>query len=264
MGMGMVQSRPVNSNDASNKQGAKRQKEQQNQQQSKRQKKNQNLQQNDLHSGGVIAAFKGFPEGFAWQDIKEQLKEKLPDGVKVLFANTDAMDAHCCLVVCSPFEEQMSFFEHVSIDVEGLAIPAEVCYGDELARVLESLPKHIQDKRQNAARNAAKSQKAKRQRIQVGPDKYASVSDLRGHVKEIMRSTKDGDELGEPRLSTMRAVLEHHPSGPSKSEGLVGIKVDKALLGCSRTFFMIFASGEVDDFSAKKCLDNMEANPLYV
>ena len=117
----------------------------------KRQWKNPNQ-----HNGGVIASFRELPPGFGWQDVKRQLQDKLPVHVRMLFANTDAPGRSCCFILCTPFEEHISFFENVTIEVDGLDVAAEVCYGDDLSRLIELLPRHLQDKRSNFARLAQK------------------------------------------------------------------------------------------------------------
>merc|ERR1712125_105778 len=61
----------------------------------------------------------------------------------------------------------------------------------------------------------------------------------------------------------VKALLEFHPKGAQKGEGLVGLKVDKSTQGENRCFFMVKADGAAEDFSAKKCLDALEANPPY-
>merc|ERR1712187_907736 len=62
----------------------------------------------------------------------------------------------------------------------------------------------------------------------------------------------------------MGALLEHHPKGAQKSQGMVGIKVAQSTHGDNRCFFMVREDGNAEDFSAKKCLDAIELNPPYV
>ncbi|CAE8604763.1 unnamed protein product, partial [Polarella glacialis] len=62
----------------------------------------------------------------------------------------------------------------------------------------------------------------------------------------------------------IKCLLEFHPKGKDKSEGLTGIKVQKSSQGDSRCFYMIKENGVEEDFSAKKCLDAVELNPPYV
>ncbi|CAK9061568.1 DNA-directed RNA polymerase IV subunit 1 (DNA-directed RNA polymerase D subunit 1) (AtNRPD1a) (Nuclear RNA polymerase D 1a) (Protein RNA-DIRECTED DNA METHYLATION DEFECTIVE 3) (Protein SILENCING DEFECTIVE 4) (Protein SILENCING MOVEMENT DEFICIENT 2) (RNA polymerase IV subunit 1a) (POL IV 1a) [Durusdinium trenchii] len=69
------------------------------------------------------------------------------------------------------------------------------------------------------------------------------------------------DSHGDFKL--IKSLLEFHPS-PGKSKGLVGIKVARSQQGDSRCFYMIRDDGTEEDFSAKKCLDAVEANPPYV
>jgi len=61
----------------------------------------------------------------------------------------------------------------------------------------------------------------------------------------------------------VKGLLEHHPKGEAKRNGMVGIKVDKSTQGENRCFFMVKEDGTAEDFSAKKCLDVLELNPPY-
>merc|ERR1711972_582615 len=95
---------------------------------------------------------------------------------------------------------------------------------------------------------------------------FLSVGALKGRVKEIINSRSDGESL-KPEGSDFKLIkglLDFHPKGAEKSKDLVGIKVQKSTQGESRCFFMVKQDGKEEDFSAKKCLDAVEANPPYV
>merc|ERR1711972_1180180 len=95
---------------------------------------------------------------------------------------------------------------------------------------------------------------------------FLSVGALKGRVKEIINSRSDGESL-KPEGSDFKLIkglLGFHPKGEEKSKDMVGIKVQKSTQGESRCFFMVKQDGKEEDFSAKKCLDAVEANPPYV
>merc|ERR1712118_441026 len=60
----------------------------------------------------------------------------------------------------------------------------------------------------------------------------------------------------------MKALLGFHPKGEEKGKGCVGMKVDKSPQNENRCFYMIKEDGSTEDFSAKKCLETIEANLL--
>merc|ERR1711920_1100690 len=111
-----------------------------------------------------------------------------------------------------------------------------------------------------------KRQKERNKPIVVGTQKFLNVGALRGRVKEILNSRSDGEHLKPDGsdFKLIKALLEHHPKGAQKSQGMVGIKVAQSTQGDNRCFFMVKENGDAEDFSAKKCLDAIELNPPYV
>jgi len=140
----------------------------------------------------------------------------------------------------------------------------EVCYGDTLQQALKMLPKGHKDRRDKAAKL---SQKARQRPIQVGGQKFVNLNILRGKVKEILASRTDGEELkvGGPDYTLIRAVLDYHPSKDRKTAGMRGIKVDVSDHGSTRCFHVLREEGKgaPEDFSVKKCLEEIEKNPPY-
>merc|ERR1712232_1258950 len=132
-----------------------------------------------------------------------------------------------------------------------------------LQQTLKTLPKHIRDKRDKESR---KRQKERNRPIVVGSQKFVNVGALRGKVKEILNSRSDGEAL-KPEgtdFKLIKALLEFHPKGATKSEGTMGIKVAKSLQGDSRCFDLVREGGVEEDVSMKKCIDAVELNPPYV
>merc|ERR1711966_544136 len=106
----------------------------------------------------------------------------------------------------------------------GLKVKSEVCYNDLLHSSVKLLPKHIRDKRERESR---KRQKERNRPIVVGTQRFINVGALRGRVKEILNSRSDGEHL-KPDGSDyklIKSLLEFHPKGAQKSEGLKSIKV---------------------------------------
>merc|ERR1712217_767615 len=148
-------------------------------------------------------------------------------------------------------------------EVGGAKLSCEICQGDLLQAALKLLPKHIRERREKESR---KRQKDRNRPIVVGTQKFLNVGALRGRVKEILNSRSDGEHLKPDGsdFKLIKALLEHHPKGAQKSQGMVGIKVAQSTQGDNRCFFMVKQDGTTEDFSAKKCLDAIEVNPPYV
>merc|ERR1712014_239348 len=87
-----------------------------------------------------------------------------------------------------------------------------------------------------------------------------------GSSERNFESRSDGEHLKPDGsdFKLIKALLEHHPKGAQKSQGMVGIKVAQSTQGENRCFFMVKENGDAEDFSAKKCLDVIELNPPYV
>jgi len=216
------------------------------------------------HDGGVVAVVKAVPEDVPWVQVKEKVKAKLPEKVNIWFCS-EVNDKRECVVSCAPFEGDLKFFEELQLDFDGKIVKAEVANGDVLKAALKLLPKHTQGRREKCAKQR---QKDRNRPIVVGSTRFINVAALRGRVREILNSRSDGDQLKPDGTDykLIMALLSYHPKGADKSAGLKGIKVAKSEKGdgSNRCFYIIKESGEDEDFSAKKCLDAIEANPPYV
>jgi len=214
------------------------------------------------HDGGVLAVFKNIPEEQSWVQVKEKLKEKLPPKAQLWYVS-QVSEKNQCIVSASPFDGDVQFFDELIIDVGGAKVKSEVCYAELLQQALKALPKHIRDKRERESRRL---QKERNRPIAVGTQRFNNVAVLRGRVKEILSARSDGEHL-KPEgtdFNLIKALLEYHPKGPEKSEGMIGIKVAKSPQADNRCFWMIKEGGVEEDFSAKKCLDAVELDPPYV
>merc|ERR1719399_210554 len=226
------------------------------------QAKPQHQQKKKLHAhdGGIVVLFKKVPEEQSWIQVKEKLREKLPQKTQIWYAS-HISDKQECVVACAPFENDVAFFEELKLDLGGASVTCEVCHGDALQACLKLMPKNIREKREKEAR---KQQKERNRPIVVGSQRFMNLGALRGRVKEILNSRSDGEALkeGGADFKLMQAILAFHPN-KEKGKGLVGIKVGKSPQGDSRCFFMVRGDGCSEDFSAKKCLDVIDQNPPY-
>jgi len=214
------------------------------------------------HDGGVVAVFKNIPAEQQWTHVKQAVQEKLPQKVNLWHVGK-VDDKGECALACAPFDGDIAFFEELSIDVGGAKLKCDVCFGEGLQKALKDMPKLIRDKRERESR---KRQKERNRPIKLGTSHFNNVAMLRGRVKEILNARSDGEQLKPDGsdFKLIKSLLGFHPTGESKSKGLVGIKVAKSQQGDSRCFYMIKDDGKEEDFSAKKCLDAVELNPPYV
>jgi len=217
-----------------------------------------------VHEGGVVVVVKGVPAEQSWLQVKEKLKEKLPEKVVPWFVSEVNEKAQCS-IVCPPFQGDIAFFESCTVELGGATLRTEICYGEALQQVQKTLPKHIREKRE---REAKRKQKERNKPILIGDQKFLSVGALRGKVKEIMNSRSDGERL-KPEgtdFKLLKALLAFHPKGEEKTKGMVGIMVDKAKKGegSNRCFHMVLEDDSVEDISVMKCINAVEANPPFV
>mmetsp|Transcript_18907 Transcript_18907/g.33603 ORF Transcript_18907/g.33603 Transcript_18907/m.33603 type:complete len:443 (-) Transcript_18907:144-1472(-) len=214
------------------------------------------------HDGGVVGLFQSIPKEQQWTQVKTAVAEKLPAKVNLWFVS-QVSDKAECMFACAPFDGDQAFFEELTIEVGGTTLKSELCFGEKLQEALKTMPKHIRDKRDRESR---KRQKERNRPIKIGTSHFNNVAMLRGRVKEILNSRSDGEVLKPDGsdFKLIKCLLEFHPSGKEKFEGLVGIKVAKSSQGDSRCFYMMKEGGVEEDFSAKKCLDAVELNPPYV
>jgi len=219
--------------------------------------------QSNVHDGGVVFQVKGIPEEQTWLNLKEAVKAKLPEGGQVWFVSS-VSEGGVCVVALSPFERDVEMVStELQVNLGGADLVIEVCYADALQQALKMLPKGIKERREKSAKTR---QKARNRAIQVGGQKFVNVNTLRGKVKEILGSRTDGEELkpGGPDYVLIRAIMDYHPAKDRKTACMKGIKVDVSEHGGSRCFWVIREDGgKGEDFSIKKCLDEIEKNPPY-
>jgi hypothetical protein len=214
------------------------------------------------HDGGFLIVFKKVPAEQSWVQVKEKLKENMPQKSQLWFVS-EVNDNGQCFIAAAPFENDGQFFEDLVLDVGGANLKAEVCNAEMLQQALKLLPKHIRERREKESR---KRQKERNRPILIGTQRFVNVGALRGRVKEILNSRSDGEHLKPDGsdFKLIKALLEHHPKGEEKFKGMVGIKVARSTQGENSCFFMVRENGSAEDFSAKKCLDAIELNPPYV
>merc|ERR1719191_351202 len=193
------------------------------------------------HDGGVLAVFKDIPAEQSWVQVKEKLKEAMPEKTQLWYVS-QVSDKNQCIIASSPFDGDQEFFDKLELEVGGAKLKPEVCWGELLQQSLKQLPKNIRDKREKEAR---KRQKDRNRPIVIGTQRFLNMGALRGRVKEILNSRSDGEQLKPDGsdFKLMKALLEYHPKGKDKSKDMTGIKIAKSPQGDSRCYYMVKADG---------------------
>jgi len=227
-----------------------------------RQGKDVELKKKTQHDGGVLIKFSELPE-ITWHVIKDEMKKQLPDTARVLFA-TNVSEKKTCVMLMAPFDGDVEVVEALEIAIEGTKLKFEVCYGETLRECVKELPKHIVKRREALAKNR---QKLRQKPVLLSGQKFANMATLRGKMKEIIMSRKDGQQMieGSPDTGLVRAVMAHHPRAEEKMKDVKAIKVDVSAFEAntpggkkSRCFHLIKEDGTVEDISMIKCLGELE------
>merc|ERR1719272_2803878 len=90
------------------------------------------------HDGGVIVIVKDVPEEQTWMQVKDALRTKLPEKTGIMYAST-VSDKNHCVVAVTPFEGDMQLLGDLKLDVGGVTLKTEICYGDLLQQALKLL-----------------------------------------------------------------------------------------------------------------------------
>ena len=76
------------------------------------------------------------------------------------------------------------------------------------------------------------------------------------HQSDGEELAKDGDDY-----KLIVRLLEMHPRGKEKAEGMKGLKIDVSTQGGNRCFYVLKEDGKAEDFSMMKIYTNIECNP---
>lgn len=214
----------------------------------------------NVHQGGVVFQALDIPEDKHWGDVKDAIKVQLPEKAKIVFVSNIAEGK--CTLLMTPFEGDQEFVEGLKASVAEKALRFEILYGDALKKALFNMPKHHVKKREHLAQER---RKAAQKPILIADMKFRDVNMLRGKVKEIISTRKDGQalEAASADFALIKAVLGYHPKGAEKTKDMKGLKVDESTHAGTRCFWMVKEDETVEDISIRKCLDAIEANPPY-
>merc|ERR1711985_222730 len=162
----------------------------------------------------------------------------------------------------TPFEGDLQFLDGLELEIGGVTLKTEICYGDLLQQALKLLPKNVRERREKQARVR---QKERQRPIALANQRFANVGAVRGRIKTILSSRSDGEVLNKEGsdYKLVHAVLSFHPRFKEKTENMTDIKIDTSEHGNSRCFWIV-KGDKCEDFSANKCLNALELDPPYV
>jgi len=205
--------------------------------------------------GGVMLKITNIPAEMKWFPIKAALEAL---GMKVTYAGNVNHETHECVLLLSPFENDLQTVSTLDLTVEGAKLDVAMLEGADLRAALKTLPSFIARKRDMRAKEASK---LKQKGVQLGEYKFPNVAAAKKRVSEILKMRKAGTELkaGSQDYQLIHAVFQHHPNAATKLEGMTGIKVDKSEKGDSHCFWVV-KGDTCDDISVMKCLTQLETS----
>jgi len=99
------------------------------------------------------------------------------------------------------------------------------------------------------------------ERITLGGQTWENRSALKARCQELLRRYQEDARLDDADSSFMRGVLEHHPRGQQKLQGLEAIIVGIHPVHKARCFYVLRATGR-EDFSYLRCIDNAATDEI--
>merc|ERR1719158_1664864 len=154
-----------------------------------------------------------------------------------MFASSVSEKSQCVLAV-TPFEGDLVLLDGLELQVGGVSLKTEICYGDQLQQALKLLPKNVRERREKLARQR---QKERQRPIVLANQRFPNVGAVRGRVKAILSSRSDGELLNTEGsdYKLIHALLQYHPRCAEKTVGLTGIKIDASSQGSNRCFWVV-------------------------
>jgi hypothetical protein len=105
-----------------------------------------------------------------------------------------------------------------------------------------------------------KNKKFASKEITFGNEKYADITRLKNIFKNILQQVSDEEIVKEPHHTMLLELLKFHDHHEQKLKDLQHFTVGPhPEHKDSRCFFVVRKDGHKEDFSAKKCLENLEA-----
>lgn len=114
-----------------------------------------------------------------------------------------------------------------------------------------------------ASSKGKKEKKAKKE-FTFGGEKYTEIAVVKNLFKGILGRTANGQKIISPYHDMLKELLAYHEKGDSKLASLDHFTVDvHPEYKDTRCFFAVKPDGTREDFSAVKCLANLEAKLAF-
>lgn len=127
-------------------------------------------------------------------------------------------------------------------------------HGMHYTSCVERRAKFVNDKEK-------KSRRGKKDNwIELNNKKYEDVGKIKNIVKNLLAKTPNGTLIKEPDSSMLKDILKYHEHADTKARDLKGFTVDvHPSYKNTRCFFVVRNDDTREDFSALKCIQNLEA-----
>ncbi|KAL4507239.1 hypothetical protein ABPG72_002032 [Tetrahymena utriculariae] len=146
-------------------------------------------------------------------------------------------------------------------------VTIKVSEGEVLSKFWELHGRHyngvmeLKKKEVNQTVKAKKDKKEKKQKreFDFGGEKYTDILTIKNLFKGILGRTANGQKIISPYHDMLKALLEYHNSKEAKLKDLDHFTVDvHPEHKDTRCFFVVKSDGTKEDFSAVKCISNLE------
>jgi len=97
------------------------------------------------------------------------------------------------------------------------------------------------------------------QKLHLGGQEFADTRAVSGYLSKALQTAAIDEKLAEEKARVLLDLLEkHHPKAQEKiAAGLAGVVVRMHPAHATRCFFVVRKDGTEEDFSFRKCLDNI-------
>ena len=101
--------------------------------------------------------------------------------------------------------------------------------------------------------------------LQLGGQEFENARAVSGYLSKSLQTAVIDERLPEEKAHVVLDLLEkHHPKAQEKiAAGLAGVVVRLHPLHATRCFFVVRKDGTEEDFSFRKCLDNIATGKRY-
>ena len=152
-----------------------------------------------------------------------------------------------------------------NFEIEGKKFNVEKCEGESLDNFWKEHGSHyeycISQREKHNKTKEKKVMKKKKyldDKITLGGKEYCNLDVVKNETKKILNKYKDGEKVDNDDKNFLMDLLKYHHNYEEKIKNMDYIIVDKnEKFKFSRCFFIVDKEGNKNDFSIKKCIENI-------